>query len=83
MDDVEVRSRIRKLHDAGEVPCDNTSGEVWAGRGNGERCVLCVEPIASTETEFEVELSSGRIFRVHRRCYNLWLEECGSLAHRS
>ena len=32
------------------------------------------------ETEFEIDLSSGRTLRLHRLCHKLWLEECGSVA---
>jgi hypothetical protein len=31
-----------------------------------------------TETEFEVDLLSGTRLRVHRRCYDLWIEKYGS-----
>jgi hypothetical protein len=40
---------------------------------------VCTERIESRETEFEVELSSGLTLRLHRRCYTLWLDECGAL----
>ena len=80
MDETQLRERIRRLHETGEVPCDNPPDKVWAGRGTGDLCVLCIEPIASTETEFEVELSPTKtIFRLHRQCYYRWLEECGAI----
>ena len=80
MQESEIRARIRRLHDSGEVPCeDELDGRLWAGPGRGSRCVICMAAIEPTETEFEVDLSAGRVLRVHRHCYNLWLEECGEV----
>jgi hypothetical protein len=44
--------------------------------------VACGEPIAATEVEFEVELTSGTVIRLHRVCHEIWREECDSLASR-
>ena len=80
MNEGQLRARIRDLHLNGETPCpDGDEPRIWAGRGHGDHCVVCTLPIASTETEFEVELGSGRVFRLHRGCYQLWRDECGSL----
>jgi hypothetical protein len=79
MEEAQIRQRVRRLHETGEVPCDNVDGKLWAGRGSGDLCALCIEPIAPTEIEFEVELSSGAVLRVHRRCHQLWEEECGAV----
>lgn len=68
------------MHQTGEVPCDDArEAVVWAGPGHGELCAACVRPIAVNETEFEVDLTSGTILRLHRQCHALWLEECGPL----
>jgi hypothetical protein len=80
MQESEIRARIRRLHDTGEVPCDDErDGKLWAGRGRGSLCAICTAVIEPTETEFEVDLSSGHVLRVHRHCYNLWLEECSEV----
>jgi hypothetical protein len=79
MHEAEIRARIRQLHETGQVPCADGEAKLWAGRGRGELCALCIEPIASIETEFEIDLTSGITLRVHRRCYQLWLEECESI----
>ena len=72
-----VRLRIREMLKRGEMPCDEPE-KVWAGRGSGSHCAACGELIGQTEIEYEVELSSGAaILRLHRRCHEIWLEECG------
>jgi hypothetical protein len=52
---------------------------LWAGPGSGDTCAACTEHISADETEFEIDLASGLMLRLHRRCYSLWLEECGEL----
>ena len=78
MNELQLRARIRQLHETGEVPCDEVDGKLWAGSGTGSQCAICTDSIGPTETEFEIDVSSGARLRVHRRCYYLWLEECGS-----
>ena len=80
MNELQLRARIRLLNETGEIPCDEVDGKLWAGLGTGSRCGICTESIEPTEAEFEVDLSSGTRLRVHRRCYYLWLEECGSVS---
>ena len=70
-----TRSRIRFLIETGDLPCDET-GRIWAGHGDGKHCAACLERIAATDVEFEVDLASGRTVRFHRDCHDLWLEEC-------
>lgn len=79
MNESAVRARIRRLNETGEIPCDELPERLWAGPGTGDTCAVCTEHIANEETEFEVDLSSGLTLRLHRRCYTLWLEECGAL----
>jgi hypothetical protein len=79
MNELAVRARIRRLNETGEIPCDERPPRLWAGPGTGDTCAVCTEPISLDETEFEVDLSSGLALRLHRRCYTLWLEECGAL----
>ena len=79
MNELAVRARIRRLNETGEIPCDERPEQLWAGPGTGDTCAVCTEPISPDETEFEVDLSSGLALRLHRRCYTLWLEECGAL----
>jgi hypothetical protein len=82
MDDATIRDRIRAVIDTGELRCDEPD-KVWAGRGLGTHCVACAQPIAVGEIEYEVDLPSGRMIRLHRRCYDLWREECEALSPSS
>ena len=83
MNEAAVRDRIRRLNETGEIPCEEAPDRLWAGPGSGDTCAVCMEDISAQETEFEVDLSSGTTMRLHRRCYTLWLEECGELAQNS
>jgi len=78
MIETEIRVRIRSLHATGELPCE-TPEQTWGGSGLGEHCAACAEAISPDEIEFEVDLPSGMRIRLHRRCYQLWLEECVTL----
>ena len=79
MNELAVRARIRRLNETGEIPCDERPDRLWAGPGTGDICAVCTDRISLDETEFEVNLSPGLALRLHRRCYTLWLEECGAL----
>jgi hypothetical protein len=78
MEEITLRLRVRQLVEKGEVPCEEAD-KVWAGPGNGTHCAACGEPITAAEIEFEAELSSGAILRLHRRCHDVWREECEAL----
>jgi len=78
MTDAEIRVRVRRLHETGELPCEEPE-RTWAGSGLGQYCAACSEIIPPTEIEFEVDLPSGTRIRLHRRCHQLWLEECEPL----
>jgi hypothetical protein len=75
MQEEEIRARIKSLSAIGELPCEEPE-RTWGGNGLGQFCVACAEIISSAEIEFEVDLPSGKRIRLHRRCHQLWLEEC-------
>jgi hypothetical protein len=77
MSDDVLRKRIHGLVEIGVIPCDEPE-ELWAGRGLGARCIVCEQAIPATTVEYEVELA-GQTLRLHRRCYELWQEECEPL----
>ena len=81
MEEITLRLRVRQLVETGEVPCEEP-GKIWAGRGNGTHCAACGKPITPLEIEFEAELPSGTTLRLHRRCHDVWREECESLSAR-
>jgi len=75
MDADSIRARIRQMVAANALPCEE--GKVWVGRGVGETCVACGQPIEPTETDFEVVFPSGETLRLHGQpCHSLWIEEC-------
>jgi hypothetical protein len=39
----------------------------------------CTEPIGPTQIEFEIDLQSGAVLRLHPACHAMWREECESL----
>lgn len=47
----------------------------------GQQCIACEAPIAATEVEYEIDFD-GRTLRLHRRCHEIWLEECRPLIER-
>jgi hypothetical protein len=73
-----VRARIRTMLKTGQLPCDDTE-RTLGGRGLGRRCSACSEEISFDELEFKVDLASGQTLRLHRRCHQIWLEECEPL----
>jgi hypothetical protein len=78
MEKDEIRVRIHEMIQTGRVPCA-TDDQVWAGRSIGTHCAACVEPIASSDMEFEVLVGTTTL-RFHRSCYAIWREECESSA---
>ena len=80
MDALNIRARIRRMVETGELPCEE-SGKVWAGRGSGTHCAACGEAIEPTQIEFEVSLGSATM-RLHRPCHHIWQEECQALPSR-
>ncbi len=48
---------------------------VWAGRGHGEPCSLCGQPVDPGEIEYELRLADERWFRFHLRCHAMWQME--------
>ncbi len=77
MNDFLLRARIRELIKSSAVPCDEPD-KLWASRGTGTHCLACGDPITPADVEYEVEFD-GASFRVHRTCFILWREECGTL----
>ena len=64
--------RVRALIEAGALPATN-SRRVWAGKGDGSSCRICTKPISPEQFEFELD---G--VRLHRYCYDIWLQEVGT-----
>jgi hypothetical protein len=75
----ERRRIIRERILVGILPKQNCR-MTWFGPGRGGKCVACDRPIAVHEVEVECDLPTGGTIRLHRRCYDLWVDEwptCG------
>jgi hypothetical protein len=78
LDDLTIRSRIRAMLETGQLPCDEPD-TTWAGRGAGKLCAACRTVIEPSAVEYEVELRSGPVIRLHQRCHAIWEEECDEI----
>ena len=50
----------------------------WGGRGTGQHCSLCDEPILDTEPEMELEYEAAtpaQVVRFHLQCQSAWEAE--------
>lgn len=72
----DARSAVRAKLDAGTLPRIAT-GTIWAGRGTGQRCNGCDQPITLAEIEHEVERRDADTLRFHRECLHVWQAEVG------
>jgi hypothetical protein len=54
---------------------DTVPLNVWAGRGSGEPCSLCDQPVPPGEIEYEIDnpaAGDARSYRFHMRCHAMW-----------
>jgi len=69
--DAAIRAKITAgVLSAAPKPPDYMTGS------STERCDACDERILSTDLEYGVRLATGRIVRLHRRCYWAWVDAC-------
>ena len=79
--DPELRSLARQRLDAAQLPLALT-GQLYAGRGSGQRCALCAQKIEPEHVEYEVDIASDvRTLLFHLRCHNAWQLECVNRMH--
>jgi len=45
--------------------------EYFAGKGTGQRCDVCEQPITAEQLEYELDIA-GRTLRFHERCVDMW-----------
>ena len=70
------RQMIRTRLAAGSLfPVD---GNVLAGKGTGQRCIVCGMPIFATEIENEV--MKPQTAYAHSTCYSMWAQESRALS---
>ena len=71
-----LRQMIRTRLAAGSLfPVD---AKVFAGKGTGQRCIVCGMPIFATEMEHEV--TEPQRAYAHMTCHSLWVQESKSLS---
>ena len=44
--------------------------------GSADSCDACDERILSIDMEYGIKIGSGRVVRLHRRCYWAWVDAC-------
>ena len=63
---------VRQKIEDGTLPRHDPA-RTWAGPGVGEPCVVCEDPIARTETEYELQFGPDlNSLRFHRECQAAW-----------
>ena len=80
----ELRLSIRQRLAQGDLlPAPR---RVWAGRGTGQRCVVCAREILASEVENEISVrAEGLEMRLyaHLPCLRGWRDESDALEHRA
>jgi hypothetical protein len=74
----ELRLIARRRIEQGLLPSAGPS-RTWGGKGTGQLCALCDQPIQPGDVELEVEevvQGAGRTFQFHSACQFLWQVEC-------
>jgi len=73
--DADLFAQVRsKLCDGDLWPL--LDGNVIAGPGTGDSCVVCTQPIGSGEADYEVTRPSDKTtVHVHVLCYQAWTGE--------
>lgn len=52
---------------------EEAKDRLWGGRGNGESCAHCEQPIDGTQMQLELERPGGvPVLRFHVHCYDAW-----------
>ena len=78
----ELRSSIRQRLARGDlVPAPR---RVWAGRGTGQRCVVCAREIRASEVENEISVHVEGLERrlwAHLPCLRVWRDVSDALEH--
>ena len=81
MEEEAIRAKIRQQIQAIVLPTHLPPTEtspapaVRTGKGTGERCSACEEPIAPEAPLEDCEYPSGQVLRFHGLCYKYWNEE--------
>jgi hypothetical protein len=55
----------------GALPTDGARRR-WVGPGRDAPCNGCGDPIASDDTEYEIDFNNALLLRFHRECLRTW-----------
>ena len=81
--DVELRLRARQEIEKGRLP-GSTALSLWGGRGSGQACTVCGDPIEADQVEYEIaDACGGEVFRFHLPCHAAWQFECADASNGS
>jgi len=71
-----LREIARERIEQARLP-KNKPSRIWGGRGTGQTCSLCDQPILDSEPEMELEYeghASHPVVRFHLQCQTVWDE---------
>ena len=69
-----LAARVREHLVDGKLPT-KLPATVWICSGSGRPCHGCGDRIRQAQTEYELEMRSGRTYRLHAECHGFWLGE--------
>jgi hypothetical protein len=72
---LDLDAAIRAKIEAGVLAPTPQAVDYVTG-GCAEPCHACDERILSIEMEYGVKIASGRVLRLHLRCYRAWIDAC-------
>lgn len=79
LSEAELRRRAREYLETRQLP-NSTESCTWGGKGCGDPCDLCADPIQPSEVEYEVTdpRDPGNELRFHIACHDAWRAESAS-----
>ena len=66
-----LAAMVQNKLDAGTLPREDAV-KLWAGMGSGNACIVCDQPIDSTQAEYELEYDERPAIRLHAECHAAW-----------
>jgi hypothetical protein len=77
--EMELRRRARQEIEKGRLP-ESPAASIWGGRGSGQPCTLCGDPIRADQVEYEIADSrDGDTLRFHLPCHTAWQFESSAI----
>jgi hypothetical protein len=71
MDRERLRELIRHKLNNGDLPTAAPT-EIQVSHGSGATCSACDDPIASSQSEHQLNYPGGRCIRLHFNCTAVW-----------